>query len=142
MPDGIRRLKAIGLWALSQLAANLRPHASSSGLEGVWQQRMLLIRPRHLGPVNMIRTGLALNFAHQAAARVSAGVSRRAAFGRLEIDRVPNAVAIRQRESQTAVGVNLVELQILRGQPWIGPVQLFVSTKLCEQILLPEPIHN
>jgi hypothetical protein len=56
---------------------------------------------------------------------VGAGLGGRFGKGGLELGRVPEAVAVGHGEPQTAVGIDLVEFEVVAVEPWMAPVDIF-----------------
>src|SRR5207249_11530769 len=94
-----------------------------SGLEGVQEAGALLVGDFDGFPVQEIGGFFALDFAHETAAGVGAGIGGRFGHGFFQARRFPKTVDVGQRESKAALRVDVMEFEVLRFEPWMAPFQ-------------------
>src|SRR5438093_8116172 len=113
-----------------------------SRLERVEQTRAFLIWHLNRFPIEKVRRFLALDFAHEAAAGVGARIGGGLAHGFFQTRRVPETFAIRNGQAEAAVGLDLVKFEVLRFEPWMAQIDVFVFAELAQDIFLCDPIDD
>src|SRR5258708_31771551 len=113
-----------------------------SRLKGVQETGALLIGDFDGFPVEEIGGFFALDFAHEAASGVGAGIGGRFGHRFFEAERLPEAISVSQGESNAALGIDVMKLEVLRFEPGMAPFEAFALAEFAQQILFADPIDQ
>lgn len=111
-------------------------------MEGVEEAESFLVGEFDGFPVEEIGSFLALDFPHDTAAGVGAGVTGRVGGGVFEAGGIPEAVLVGQGQPKSAVGMDLMEFEVLGFQPRFAPVEAFAIAEFGDQEFLANPIED
>ena len=98
-------------------------------MERIEEARAFLVGHFDRLPVEEVRRFFALDFPHEAAAGMGAGIGRRFLSGLLDAVGFPKAGAVGHDQAQAAFRRDVMEFQVLGFQPWMAPLQVFAAAE-------------
>ena len=113
-----------------------------SGLEGVQEAGALLVGDFDGFPVEEVGGFFALDFAHETAPGMSARIGGGLGHGFFEPERLPKSVDVGQGKTKAALGIDVMEFQVLGFEPGMTPLESFALAEFAEQIFFADPIHQ
>ena len=91
-------------------------------------------------PIEKITGFFALDFAHEPAAGVSAGISGRFGHRGLDPVRLPESTVISEGEAKASVGIDVMEFEVLGFEPRVAPFEALALAEFAEEIFLGDPV--
>src|SRR5207249_1569162 len=112
------------------------------GLERIEQAGPFLIGDFDSLPIKKVGSLFALDFAHETTACMGPRIFGWFQLGFLLRRGRPQSIAASESQTQAALRINMMILEVLRLKPWIAPLNSFAFAKFTQQKFFTHPIHH